>query len=81
MGARRNNATPVDDDDAVAGALNLRKDMAGEDHGHTSPQAVDQIPNALYLVRIQPDGGLVHNDDFGIPQEGVRDADPLAESF
>jgi hypothetical protein len=40
-------------------------------------EALDQFPNLLDLVRIETDGRLVEDDDIGIVDDRLRNADPL----
>ena len=55
--------------------------MTGDDKGHATPAAIDQVPNDFGLVRVQTNCGLVHDDNLGVRQQGVGDSYTLAKSF
>ncbi len=45
------------------------------------PQFLDQLPHRANLVRVQPDGRFVQDNQFRLMHQGVGQADPLAVSF
>ena len=75
------DAALVDDQDAVAGHFDLGEDMRGDDDGHAAAEAGDEIADDEDLMRIQADGGLVHDNDGRLGEDGFGDADALAVAF
>ena len=44
-------------------------------------QALDQLADGANLVWVQADGGFVQDDQFRLMDQGVGQADALAEAF
>ncbi len=68
----------VDDDDLVAHRLHILDDVGGEQHQPVLGGAGEQVAEVDALLRVQPHGGLVKDQEGGIPQQGLGDAHPLA---
>mgnify|MGYP007000104648 CR=1 len=62
-------------------ALNFGQYMAGKDHRHAPSNGVYEFANALNLMRVEPDGWLVHKDDFRFAQKCIRNPDSLAKAL
>jgi hypothetical protein len=56
----------------------LGQDVRGQQHGVPAGQAFDQPPDRPDLMRIQPDGGFVQDDQLGLMHQGISQAHPLA---
>jgi hypothetical protein len=69
----------VDDEDPVAGHLDLGQDVARDEDGHPPAQARDQVAHDQDLVGIEADRRLVHDDDGRLREDRLGDADALAE--
>ena len=80
-GAEGDEAALVDDENAVAGDFDFGEDVRGDDDGHASAEAGDEVAHELDLVGVEADGWLVHDDDGGLGEDGLGDADALAEAF
>lgn len=71
----------IDDDDAVASHLHFRQDVGGNEDGVGLAEVADEFADLADLVGIEAIGGLVENEQLGIVDEGIRQADALAEAF
>ena len=80
-GALRDHPALVDDEDPVAGHLDFRQDMAGDDHGHPAAQARDQVADDQDLVGIQADGRLIHDDHRRLGEDRLGDPHPLPKAL
>ena len=60
----------------VGRLVDLTEEVAGHHHGHAEPlrQGADQLPHLLDTCRVQAVGGLVQDQQFGITQQGRRQA-------
>ena len=68
----------VDENDAVADPLDLRKLVGVEhDRGAAGPGGQDQVPHDRDAEGIGSRGRLVQKEQVGIAQRGLGDADPL----
>ncbi len=52
--------------------------MAAQEHGPPAAESGDEFANPLDLVRIEAARGLVEDQDVGIVDQRLRQADPLA---
>src|SRR5262249_56665680 len=66
------------DDDRVARHLNLREHVRGQEDRVLVAKFLDQLAGLAYLRRIETDGRLVEDQDRGVGNQGVGQADPLA---
>lgn len=64
-------------EDGLAHRLDLRQDVAAEDHRPVPAQGLDEGADLDDLLGVQAHGGLVQDDDLRVPQEGLGDAHPL----
>src|SRR5262249_28311236 len=67
----------VDDDDATAHDRDFREDVRRQDHGVLPGERLDERPDLGDLLGIEPDRGLVEDEDFRIAHERLRQADAL----
>ena len=78
LGALRHDATVADDDDVVGDHLDLVEEVGREEHGRSpvrvAPEQVAHPPDAGGVEAV---GRLVEDEDPGVSQQGVRDAEPL----
>jgi hypothetical protein len=80
-GALGDDAALVDDEHAVAGDLDFGQDVGGDDDRHAAAQAGDEVAHDEDLMRVEADGGLVHDDHGRFGEDGLGDADALAVAF
>ncbi len=80
-GVGSHDAAFVDDQDAVAGGLDLGEDVGREDHGVLLAQLADQRPSLTPLPRVEALGGLVEDHHVGFVDHRLGDADPLPEAL
>ena len=59
-----------------AGLAELLHDVGGEDHHPVAGQVNQQVAEADALLRVQPGGRLVHDQDAGVVDQGLGDAHP-----
>src|SRR5882762_1369258 len=71
----------IDDDDLLAGLLNLRKNVGAQNDGVIAGQALDQLARFIDLLGVEAGGGLVENQHVGIVDDGLRKAYTLAIAF
>jgi hypothetical protein len=71
----------ADDDDLVAGVLDLGQDMSAEDDGVVAGEAADQLAGFDDLLGVETGSGLVENQDLGVVDNRLRQADALAVAF
>ena len=80
-GVGRHDGAFVDDEDAVAGGLDLGEDVGREDHGVLLAELADQRPGLTPLPRVEALGGLVEDHDVGFVDHRLGDAHPLPEAL
>ena len=68
----------VDDHDLVAHRLHILDDVGGEKHQMLLGCAGKQVAEVDALLRVQAHGGLVEDQEGGIPRQSLGDAHPLA---
>lgn len=73
------NAPVIHDDDPVAGHFRLGQDMGGNQHRMGAAQPLDELADHANLVRVQPDGRLVQDDQLRLMDQGIRQPHPLPE--
>jgi hypothetical protein len=73
----RDQATPVDDEQAGADMLNLGKHVGGQQYGALLAQLDDQPADLDPLVGVEPLGRLVQHQKIGSMEDGSRQSDPL----
>ena len=71
------DAAAVDNHDAVAGHADFRKDVGRKNDGMAAGEPLDEMADLDDLLGIEADGGLVENDDLGIMDQGLGQADAL----
>jgi hypothetical protein len=59
----------VDEQDATGDRLDLLKDVGRDQDRFRLPQVADQLADPPDLVRVEPAGGLVEDQDLGVVQE------------
>src|SRR5699024_5093675 len=67
-----------DNQDLFTDGLDLGEDMGAEDHRVGLAQLLDQVSDLDDLNGVQAHGGLVKDDDLGVAQQRLGNADPLA---
>ena len=72
------HAALVDDDDALAGLRDFREDVRAQDDGVVPGQLLDQVPGLDDLLRIEARGRLVEDQNVGVVDDGLCQADALA---
>ena len=73
----RDHAALVDDDDALAGLGDFRKDVGAEDDGVVAGEAADEVAGLDDLLRVEAGRRLVEDQHFRVVDERLRQADPL----
>ncbi len=76
-----NDAAIGDDDGARAHLVHLLQDVGRNDHQFVLAQLVDQAPHFVFLIRVEPIGGLVQDQDLRIVDQRLGQADAAPESF
>ena len=54
-------------------------DVGGQDHHHVLANARQQVEEAVALFRIEARGGFVDDDQFGLADQRLRNAEALAQ--
>jgi len=72
--------TLVEQDDLVGDEFNIRHDMGGQNDDAVPGELGDQIAEADALSGVKARRGLVQNEDAGITEHGLGDAQPLAHT-
>src|SRR5262245_34851475 len=80
-GAGGDDATFGDDDDPLAGGLDLRQDVAGQHYGVVLGQFADQRACLANLRRVETDSRLVENQNARVVQQRIGQADTLPVAF
>ena len=68
----------MEDEDAVADGIDFGKEVGGEEDGVARGEGLDEGADLAHLVGIESDGGFVEDEDIGIVDEGLGEADALA---
>ena len=76
-GVDRQQAATVDDGNPLADHGDFREDVGAEQHGMVPTECADDFAGLVDLCRIESGGRLVEQQDFGIAQQGLRQAQPL----
>jgi len=71
----------VDDDDLVAEHGDLAEDVGGDEDGVFFAEAFDEFANGADLVGVEAVGGFVEDKEGRVVDEGIGDADSLAEAL
>ena len=80
--ALRRPAARRQDRDAAAQRLGVRQHVRAEEHGAAAiAQRQDQLANIAPAERIEPRHRLVEEDDLGLVDQRLRDADALQHPF
>ena len=64
----------------VGDRLDLLKNVGRDEDGLVTPELFDVVAKMANLVRVQPRGGLVHNEDVRIVKKRLREPDALAQA-
>jgi hypothetical protein len=70
-----------DDDDALAGMLHFAEDVGAEDDGVLAGERFQQLADFDDLLGVEAAGGLVEDQHVGVVDDGLRQADALAEAL
>ena len=68
----------IDDDDPIRDHFDFRENMGGNEDRVVQGEAFDQLPDLADLDRIEAVGWLVEDEELGLVDEGISQADPLA---
>lgn len=71
----------VDNDDFVAGHFDFAEDVGGEEDGVLVTELLDESTDGPDLVGIESVGGFVEDEEVGLVDEGIGEANALAVSF
>ena len=74
----REHSALVDDDDLLAEEAHLREDVAGEQDRALPLETADQVSDLGHLLGVETDRRLVEDQDLGISEERLCEADALA---
>ena len=66
-----------DEPDASGGRLHVRNDVRGENHDALAREIPQEIAEPHPFFRIEPAGGLVHDQQARIVEQRLGDSDPL----
>jgi hypothetical protein len=72
------DAALVDDEHAVTGRLHLREDVGREDDRAALAQLTDQGADLGDLVGVEARGGLIEDEQVGLMEDRLGEADALA---
>ena len=75
------NAAFVDEDNPIAHRFSFLEDVRGKQDGFGFTQLPDHLPYFPNLVRIEPRGRFVQDQNIRIVEEGLRHTDTLAKPF
>ena len=78
LSALGDEAPTGEHEDAVAGLGDLGEDVGGDEHGAVALEADDQIAHLADLARIQARDRLIEDDELGLVDDRLGDADPFA---
>ena len=67
----------IDDGHAGAEATDVPNDMGGQDDDDMFTDFTQEVMKADLLLGIQTGGGFVHDDELGVADEGLGDAEAL----
>ena len=70
----------VNDGHAAAQVHDVLHDVGGENHDHLLADLGQQVVEAVALAGIEPGRGLVHNQQLGVADQGLGDAEALAHA-
>ena len=76
VSARFNYFSIVDDSNAV-GVVDSGETVSNDDAGPALPGLVQSLLHYLLTLRVQGRGGLVQEEEFGVPYESSGDGDAL----
>ena len=80
--AVRRDASLVQDRDVIAGALDLREHVRAHEHARAArARSEDPVARVAHPDRIEARGGLVEQQQRGLAEQGLREADALRETF
>ena len=71
----------IDDDDLLAGLLDLGQDVRAENDGVLAGEILDEIACLVDLLGVEAGGGLVENQDVRIVNDGLCEANALPVAF
>ncbi len=80
-GAVGDDAALVDDDGAGADGFDFFQDVGGDDDRLVGGHLADELADVVLLVRIEAVGRLVHDQNLGVVQDGLGNADAALEAF
>ena len=66
---------------AVAYRLHLWQQMGGENHATSVAEFTNKATDLANLDRIQPDGWLIENHDFGVVNDRLSEPHPLLKAL
>lgn len=75
VSASAHDASLIDDDNAVADRLHLLEDVGGQDDRVVLAEPADQPADLDDLLGVKSHGRFVENDDLGVSDERLGDAD------
>src|SRR5262249_42196555 len=70
-----------DDDDTLAGVLDFAQDMRAENDRVFAREMLQQLADFDDLLGIETAGGFIEDQDIGVVDDGLREADALAVAF
>jgi hypothetical protein len=77
LGALRDQLAAVDHQDAIARLADLGQDVAADDHAPPLGEPADHVAHADDLLRIEARDRLIQDDQLGVVDHGLGDADAL----
>ena len=70
----------MEDRHVAAQVGHVADDVRGEDDDHVVADGAEEVVEADALLRIEAGGGLVDDDEAGLAEERLRDAEALLHS-
>ena len=67
----------LDEDDPIRNAFDIRNDVGGEQNDLIPRKRGDDITEFDPLFWIQPSGGFIQNENFGVVEKSLGDPYPL----
>ena len=78
----RSHQVPLgENQNLVADVLHLGEDVGAENHGVPVPELLDQGADFNNLDGVKANRGLIQDNDAGVAQQGLCDADSLLKAF